>query len=342
MELEKALHLGVPGERILFNGPYKPEAALERAFSVGARVHLDNFDEILRAERVAERLGASPRVAIRLNMAVTGTPAWSRFGFNLDSGQALDAVRRLRAGGRLTLAGLHCHIGTFVQDVEAYRQEAAKMAGFANLLAREHGVLLDYLDLGGGFASRNTLHAQYLPGEQTTPSFTAYAEAIADGLSALQGPPERMPTVFLETGRALVDEAGSLVTTVHANKRLPDGRRGVVLDAGVNVLFTSNWYRHDVVPAQELTGTPEPTVLYGPLCMNIDVVRDQLLFPPVSPGDLLVVRSVGAYNVTQWMQFIVERPAVVMISRKGEASIIRRRETVETLLGQEEVPAWIG
>ncbi|MBL0278345.1 MAG: alanine racemase [Anaeromyxobacter sp.] len=341
MELEKALHLGVPGPQILFNGPFKPDAALEKAFTVGARVHLDNFDEILRAERVAQRLDLRPTVAIRLNMAVAGTPAWSRFGFNLESGQAADAVRRLRAGDRLVLAGLHCHIGTFVQDVEAYRQEAAKMAEFANQLAREHGVHLDYLDLGGGFASRNTLHAQYLPGEQTTPAFSAYAEAIADGLGALQYPPEKAPTIFLETGRALVDESGSLVASVHANKRLPDGRRGVVLDAGVNLLFTANWYKHDVIPAQELSGTPEPTVMYGPLCMNIDVVRENLLFPPVSPGDQLVFRNVGAYNVTQWMQFIQERPAVVLISRQGEVSVIRRRETVDTLLGQEEIPAWL-
>jgi diaminopimelate decarboxylase len=341
MELEKALHNGVPGGQILFNGPYKSDAALERAFTVGARVHLDNFDEILRAERVAARLELRPKVTIRLNMAVAGTPPWSRFGFNLESGQAMDAVRRLRAGDRLLLAGLHCHIGTFVQDVEAYRQQATKMAEFANLLAREHGLHLDDLDLGGGFASRNTLHAQYLPGDQTTPSFTAYVEAIADGLGALAYPPERTPTVFLETGRALVDEAGSLVASVHANKRLPDGRRGVVLDAGVNVLFTANWYKHDVIPAQELAGTPEPTVMYGPLCMNIDVVRDNLLFPPMNPGDLLVFKNVGAYNVTQWMQFIVERPAVVMISRAGQAGVIRRRETVQTLLDQEEVPGWI-
>ena len=126
---------------------------------------------------------------------VAGTPAWSRFGFNLESGQAADAVRRLRAGDRLVLAGLHCHIGTFVQDVEAYRQEAAKMAEFANQLAREHGVHLDYLDLGGGFASRNTLHAQYLPGEQTTPAFSAYAEAIAGGDKINKCPPGGEATI---------------------------------------------------------------------------------------------------------------------------------------------------
>lgn len=340
LELDKALR-HVPGTEVIFNGPFKPEGALEKAFRAGVRVHLDHFDELARAEAVARRLGLAPKVAIRVNMTVPGTPPWSRFGFNLESGQALDAVRRLKAGGVLRLAGLHAHIGTFVQEVDAYRQEARKLAELANLLAREHGVLVEWIDLGGGFASRNTLHAQYLPGDQVTPSFAQYAEAIAEGLQALATPEARMPAIYLETGRALVDEAGSLVTTVHANKRLADGRRGVILDAGVNSLFTAFWYRHDVVPAQETSGTPEPTVLYGPLCMAIDVVRDQLLFPPLAVGDRLVVRNVGAYNVTQWMQFITARPAVVMVSRRGEPSLIRRGESVETLLAQEEVPAWL-
>lgn len=341
LEFDKARRLGVPGEHILFNGPFKPEGALDKAFTAGARVHLDHFDEILRAERVAEKRGLKPKVSIRLNMAVPGTPAWTRFGFNLENGQALDAARRLRAGGRLELAGLHCHIGTFVQDVDSYRQEAKKLAEFANLLRRELGVRVDSLDLGGGLASRNTLHAQYLPGDQVTPSLSQYAEAIAEGLEALDVGGEPPPTIYLEAGRALVDDAGFLVTTVHATKRLPDGRRALVLDAGVNTLVTSAWYKHDVVPAQDFQGTPEPTVMVGPLCMNIDVLRDHLLFPPVNVGDRLVFKSVGAYNVTQWMQFIVERPAVVLVSRAGEAAVIRRRESLETLVAQEELPQWL-
>ena len=119
------------------------------------------------------------------------------------------------------------------------------------------------------------------------------------------------------------------------------GRRALVVDAGVNVLFTSFWYKHDVVPAQEFGGTPEPTVLYGPLCMNIDVVRDTLPFPALGVGDRIVFRNVGAYNVTQWMQFITYRPAVAMVSRKGEHALIRRRETLEDVTAPELLPTWL-
>src|SRR6185436_9068162 len=99
-ELEKALAAGVPAERIHWNGPYKPDAAIERALSGGTILHLDNLDELARVERIAERMRVRPCVAIRVNMAIEGQPAWSRFGFNLESGQAKEAVNRLVSGDR--------------------------------------------------------------------------------------------------------------------------------------------------------------------------------------------------------------------------------------------------
>jgi diaminopimelate decarboxylase len=340
-EYEKALHLAVPPSRILFNGPYKPEAALEKALKDGARIHIDHFDELTLAEKVAERLGIEPQVGLRLNFSLPSIPPWGRFGFNLENGQAWSAVKRIVAGGKLKLAGLHCHIGTFILDPAAYREATIKMAEMANRLRDELSLSMKWIDLGGGFASVNTLHSQYLPGDQVTPSFSQYVEAITEGLETLNFPTTELPTVFLETGRALIDEAGYLITTVHANKRLPDGRRALVVDTGVHHLFTSYWYRHDIVPAQAYSGTPEPTEIYGPLCMNMDVIRPNIIYPPVKTGDRLVIKTVGAYNVTQWMQFITLRPNVVMISRNGQCAVIRRKETLETIIALEEIPPWI-
>ncbi|MEI8254523.1 MAG: diaminopimelate decarboxylase [Deltaproteobacteria bacterium] len=340
-EWEKARHLGIPGEHIHFNGPLKTEAVLRRVVPEGTIIHIDNFDELALLERIAGELGITPRVAIRVNLAVEAIPAWSRFGFNLESGQARTAAARIVTGGKLTLAGLHCHLGTCILDPRAYRDQAAKLTGLANDLRQAYGLVLSFLDIGGGFPSHSKLKAQYLPGEQASPSFDRYAEACAEGMAGLDYPPGQEPTIVLESGRALIDDAGSMVTTVVANKRMPDGQRGLVIDAGVNVLFTSYWYDHDVVPAQPFGGLSEPTVMYGPLCMNIDVVRDTVLFPPMHVGDRLVIRNVGAYNVTQWMQFITYRPAVVMVSTTGEHAIIRNAETLETILGPEEVPSWL-
>jgi diaminopimelate decarboxylase len=341
-EYDKALHNGVSPEKIHWNGPYKPEAALARAMTNQSLIHIDNLDEFARIEQVAARLRVRPRVAIRVNMALEGMIPWSRFGLNLESGQAAELARRIIRGGTVDLVGLHSHIGTFVLDSQAYGKAAAKLANLANDLLADHGHKLQFLDLGGGFASRNTLREAYLTGEQATPPFSRYADAIVEGLSCLNYPQSELPTLVLETGRALVDEAGYLVATVEATKRLPDGRQSLVLDAGVNLLFTAFWYKHDVVPAQPCGATTEPTVMYGPLCMNIDEVRETQEFPALNVGDRVVFRNIGAYNNTQWLQFITLRPAVVMVGAEGRVAKIRRAEQLADLTSLESLPDWLG
>jgi diaminopimelate decarboxylase len=340
-EYDKALRTGVAPSEVHFNGPYKPDAAAEAAAANGTIIHLDNFDEITRLESIARRISCRPRVAVRVNMSIDGVQSWSRFGFNLESGQARDAIRRVQSSGCLDLMGLHTHIGTFILEPASYGLAANKLARLANEVLAEHGVKLSFIDLGGGFASPNSLKGQYLSGEQGAPSFSRYADAITQGLLALDYPSAERPVLVLEAGRALVDSAGYLISTVVASKRQPDSQRGLVLDAGVNLLFTSFWYDHAVSPAQEVRGASEATVLYGPLCMNIDVMRESLKLPPLSAGQRLVFRNVGAYNTTQWMQFITLRPAVVMIGVNGQTSVIRRAETLDDLTGMEEVPVWL-
>ena len=340
MELRKALAGGVTGRQIIFNGPAKTAADLTLAFEKRVHVHLDHLDELALAETVAERLGVVPEVGLRISQSELPVPTWDRFGFHLEGGRALEAARRLVRGARLSLRSLHGHIGTFIPNPEAYRLAALAMARFARSLQNELGVHIGTIDLGGGFASHNTLQAQYLPGEEATPSLAEYIEAIATGLEEGMDGAET-PRLVLETGRALVDDAGVLVATVVGNKRLVDKRRAVILDAGVNILPTAWWYRHDIRPAQDIFGTAEPTVFFGPLCMAIDVVRDRIMFPPLRVGDRVVIRHVGAYNVTQWMQFITERPNVVMVSPKGQHACIRKAETLETLMAQEQMPAWL-
>ncbi|MEZ4444241.1 MAG: hypothetical protein R3B72_34530 [Polyangiaceae bacterium] len=340
MEMHKALRAGVPGSDILFNGPGKTEAEVEEALREDVKIHIDHLDELALVERVAERLGLYPKVGIRLNIKQLPVEQWDRFGFNLENGAAMLAVRRIGRGGRLELDTIHCHIGTFILDPQAYRLAALALGRFIVELDREHGIRIATLDLGGGFASHNTLKLQYLPGEEITPSFGQYVEAIAAGLDDAFGG-RTPPRIVLETGRAMVDDAAILITSVVGNKRLSDGRRAVIVDAGVNILPTAWWYRHDVFPAQETLGHPEPSVIFGPLCMNIDVIRDRLLFPPVRAGDQLVIGHVGAYNVTQWMQFITLRPNVAMVSESGEHGLVRRAETLESLLAQEEMPRWL-
>jgi diaminopimelate decarboxylase len=337
-EYEKARTLGVPGRDIIFNGPHKPMAALRRAVEEGAQIHVDHLDEVQDLEQLAVERGRRIPIGIRLNMDTGIHPQWTRFGFNLDSGQALDAVKRIHARGHLAVTGLHAHIGTFILDPEAYRKATAKMVQFATLLQDRFGCTIEYLDVGGGFPSRSRLKGTYLPPDVAVPPIDAYAEAITDALYA-NLPPGVFPRLILETGRALVDEAGFLVTTVVATKRLADGRRGYVADAGLNDLFTSFWYRFTIETDREVQGMNEPAMVNGPLCMNIDVVDEGTLLPPLRRGTRLIVSPVGAYNVTQWMQFIEYRPAVVLVGEDGRATLIREREDLSDIERRERLPA---
>ena len=113
----------------------------------------------------------------------------------------------------------------------------------------------------------------------------------------------------------------------------------MVVDAGVNALFTAFWYDHRVTPTRDLAGAPEETVIFGPLCMNIDVLRRSILLPPLEVGDTLIVSPVGAYNNTQWMQFIEYRPSVAMVHPDATVSVVREAETLESITCQERLPA---
>ena len=337
-EYHMARQNGISGDKIIYNGPYKPEAALYTAVKEGARIHIDHYDELYLLEKISKDVEKSLDVGIRINMDTGIYPSWDRFGFNLDNGEAMNAVRRIQAGGKLRLKGLHSHIGTFITEPAAYRTETSKLAAFAATLNKDFGLIMDYIDVGGGFASKNTLHAQYAPGREANPTIDDYADAVTSGLFEHSFGPDELPMLILETGRALIDEAGYLLTTVIGNKRLPNGSRTMIVDAGVNLLFTSAWYKHDVMPAEEKEGMMEETVICGPLCMNIDVIRSAVNLPVMNNGDAVVIHPVGAYNVTQWMQFIRMRPAVVLVGDNQVVDVIRKAESLDMVKNPEHVP----
>ncbi len=336
-EYEKARGLGIEGKDIIYNGPYKPYDSLVRAAREGAKIHIDTFDEINDLERVADELEIEVPVAIRLNMDTGIYPQWSRFGFNIESGQAMDAVKRIEAGGKLRLNGLHAHIGTFMLDANAYKVETAKMVQLMNEIEASTGFSIEYIDVGGGFASKNHLRGIYQPPEVVVPSIDDYAEAITSALyENIRG--NNYPKLYLETGRHLIDEAGYLITSVVASKTLPDSRRSYIVDAGVNLLYTYFWYKFDIELARQIGGISEPAMINGPLCMNIDIIDESILLPRLKRGDKLIISPVGAYNVTQWMQFIRYRPRVLMVMEDGSVEIIREREDLTDIERRERLP----
>lgn len=340
-EYQKALKNGVPGNKIIFNGPDKTEAELRLAIENNSLIHIDHLDELYLIRELSEEMKQRPRVSIRVNMDTGIYPMWDRFGFNYENGAAWDAINKIMLNDKMDLTGLHCHIGTFMLAPSAYGVAAKKLSELALAIKKKYKKDIQYLDLGGGFASRNTLKGSYLQGPDIAPSFEQFAEAITTAILNAGFLENELPLLILETGRALIDDAGYLLGTVISNKRLSDGRRATIMDFGVNILFTSFWYNHKISPAQDFSTYTEDCVLYGPLCMNIDVVRENVTLPPLQRNDHVVVHTVGAYNMTQWMQFIALRPAIVMIDLKETPHIIRKRETLNSIESEETMPDYL-
>jgi len=335
-EMEHARALGLPGPRIVYNGPHKPFRYLIEAARQGARVNVDNLEELSDLEEVARRLGRPVKIGIRVNMRLTDTP-WDKFGFNLESGQALQVCRTIHASKFLRLSGFHLHAGTCLANVEIYRAAVNGLLELAKTVESLRLGEIEYLDLGGGYASHNTMLGQEPHRGTTAPGYSTYAEAICGPLKAQINGLRRRPLLILEPGRAIVDGPVSLLVSVVAVKRTPDGRRLVVVDGGVNVLPTAYQFRHDVSVEREGEAQLERTDVVGALCMQSDVLRRDVYLPPVSRGSILVFRHAGAYTISQSIQFIYPRPPVVLVRGK-ETYLLRRAEQTEDLVRLDDLP----
>ena len=337
-EYEKARNLGVNGPDIIFNGPYKNKIILRRAVAEGARIQVDNLDELTLLEQLAGEQGNIVPVGLRVNMHAGTEPVWDKFGLNFESGEAHRVVERIALGGRLRLDGLHMHLGTSILDLDTYGEGVEKLLNLARYAHEAFKIELKYINVGGGFASDNSLKGHNRTGEDKAPTPQQYASAICDPLLNNMPDYQNLPLLLFENGRALVDEAGFLITQVLSSKATTDGERAIIVDAGVNLLQTANWYRLNVHPVESTSEPVIATKVFGPLCMNIDILREHAPLPTLKPNDLLVIHPVGAYNITQSMQFITYRPRVVMLGANGEIDVIRDQESLETVESLEQLP----
>jgi len=335
-EYKKALQNGVPGSQIIFNGPDKHADELKLAVENNSMIHIDHFEELYILIDICNMLNTKARVAIRINMDTGIYPIWDRFGFNYESGAAWSAINKIVESDVLVLTGLHAHIGTYMLSTAAYGVATSKICYLAKECKNQLEVTIKYIDLGGGFPSANTLKGAI--GLVPTPSVDEFADIITHTILEAGFSSDDLPMLILESGRVLVDDAGYLLGSVLANKKLSDGRKAIIMDFGVNIMFTSFWYDHKISPMQEYSSYNEEAVLYGPLCMNIDVVRESVTLPLLNRGDHVVVHKVGAYNMTQWMQFIAMRPNIVLIDTNGKTHIIRKAENLAYLEQLEMIP----
>ncbi|MEY9946191.1 diaminopimelate decarboxylase [Kitasatospora sp. GAS1066B] len=340
-ELRLATAAGFPPQRILLHGNAKTpeELRLARRLRVG-RIVIDGLAEIPRLAALAiadipQRvlIRVVPGVAAGHHSSVRTGIDGQKFGFRIAGGDAAEAISRTLGQGSLQLAGLHCHLGSQITEIEPYLAALDRLVELLAEVRDRHGIELPELDLGGGHGVR------YLPQDRELDP-AEFAAAVSERLATRcveHG--LAVPRLLIEPGRAIAAPAGVALYRVLSVKHTADGRTFAAVDGGMSdnprpALYGS---AYDVRLVGRSSDAPPAVVdVVGRHCEAGDVlVRDARLPADLHPGDLLAVPAAGAYQLSMASGYnMVGRPAVVAV-RDGLARLLIRRETVEDFRARE-------
>ncbi len=338
-ELYTALQAGFPAERIFFHGNNKSLEELKLAVDSGVgRIVVDNSFELTNLEGLVREMGVAP-VAIMLRLA-PGVEAHtheycqtgqedSKFGFDLRSGQAMEAAKQVISSDCLVLKGVHCHIGSQIFEEESFIVAAEIMMQLMADIYRETGFVVEELNLGGGFG------IYYSQGDAPK-SVAVYADKIYAAVAAYaENLGIKMPQIVVEPGRAIVGTAGTTLYTLGASKEIPGIRKYVSVDGGMSDNIRPALYGalFEAALANRASEIPSEMVsVAGKCCESGDMLIWDILLPPVEPGDILAMSATGAYCYTMSSNYNrLPRPAVVLV-REGKAEVIVKRESYSDLL----------
>jgi diaminopimelate decarboxylase len=327
-ELEFAVQAGVPGERLIFHGNNKSDEELRAAADAGALLVLDALGEIPRASaagasRVLIRL--TPEVEADTHHAIRTAQTESKFGLVAD-----DAVAAIRdaAGAGLDVIGLHVHIGSQLTRTTESLLAVDRLVDVATHCRSELAWRPRVFNLGGGLGVRHTL-AEQLP----TPA--EFAGELVRHLRTLWPEPVR---IILEPGRSLVGSAGLTLYRIGEVKRT-GGVVYAAIDGGMSDNPRPQLYgsRYEALLANRADESPAGTYrIAGKHCESGDVLIESVELPEPRRGDVLAVPATGGYTLAMASNYNgVPRPAVALVA-DGEATVIRRRESLEDLLSFEQ------
>jgi diaminopimelate decarboxylase len=350
-ELWLALRLGVPGERIIYNGPAKSDASLRLAIESDVRIL--NANSIGEIGRIATAAEATGRVApIGLRVALAG--GWGgQFGIVDEIDTVAPVVTRSLADARMRLDGLHVHRGVTIRSADDLAGHVGGILGFADRLRERTGWSPRLIDLGGsladphvaGFDRREFRLNRFLgsdilaPDPEQTVSIAhgsrLAATMVAEWADRVGVEP---PDVVMEPGRSLTGDTQFLLATVldvKEDTELPHA----VLDAGINVAEAAAHEYHQLyhVHRPEARATRSYR-LAGPICTPADVLYNNWRLPDLGAGDVLAIMDTGAYFVPFSTSFSFPRPAIVECSGT-EVSVIRERETYTDLVANDRAVA---
>ena len=332
-EIFTAARAGFPTEKIYFHGNNKTDEDVRFAMDNGVGTFVvDNKEELNAISLEAGKRGITQRILLRItpgidphtHRAIMTGNVDSKFGSAIVTGQAMEMVKLALNTKNVDLAGLHCHIGSQIFDIEPFSDAADIMVRFIKDIENECAYTVRELNLGGGLGVRYTEFDKEID----------YADAIRQiaevVTSFCQKNGVKMPKVILEPGRSLVAAAGATLYTVGSVKNIPDFRTYVSVDGGMPdnpryALYGSQYTALIANKANEERAMR--ATIAGRCCESGDLLGENMDIQNAERGDILAVLVTGAYNHSMASNYNrLPRPPIVMV-KDGAARLVVRRES---------------
>ena len=336
-ELATAIKADFPMAKVSFHGNNKSESELKMALEHGVgTIVVDNFHEIDLLEsllantskKVDVQLRITPGIAAHTNSYIATGQVDSKFGFDVESGQADKALRQLMANPQITVTGIHAHIGSQIFDVQGFEGVARKLVQIAADWQKRFGFHAQVLNVGGGFGIKYSAEDHPIHPEE-------FVRAIVDVVKKeVQVHGIDMPAIWIEPGRSIVGPAGYTLYTIGSRKNIPGLLPYVSVDGGMGDNIRPALYdaKYEAVLARDPRAqNVEDVRIAGKYCESGDILSDRQPLPATKPGDVIVMLDTGAYDYAMASNYNRNpRPAVVF-AENGHDQLVIKRESYDDL-----------
>jgi len=333
-ELFRARKAGIPSERIVYSGVGKTREEIDYALKEDILLfNIESAQELEAINGRASQLGRRARIALRVNPDVDPkthpyiSTGMKKNKFGIDVEGAANEYKRAKTLSNVEIIGIDCHVGSQLTEISPFVDALKRLRTLIERL-KDDGIVIKYLDLGGGLGITYDQEAPPHPRE--------YAQAILQGLQGLPC------TLIFEPGRVIVGNAGVLLTRVLYTKQTPS-KNFVIVDAAMNDLVRPSLYGsyHHIQPLREMGQETQIVDVVGPICESSDFLARDRGLPLVEAGDFLAVMSAGAYGFTMSSNYNSRPRSSEVLVRGDDFYTIRERENWEDLIKGEKIPEFL-
>lgn len=340
-ELFTAYKAGFPLERVIFHGNNKTLDEIELGVNLGVgRFVVDNYYEMDELNKIAKNHNKIQKIFLRITPGIeahtheyikTGQID-SKFGFAPVDNMIEDAINKAIKLSNIELAGLHCHIGSQIFEIQPYEDAVEIMLGIINNIQENTGYVIKELDLGGGFG----IYYSHGDEPKTTKEYCDAILSKFDEVCSKTG--QNKPMLIIEPGRSIVGNSGTTLYTVGSIKTIPGIRKYVSVDGGMTDNIRPALYhaKYECIIANDVEKDKKETVtVCGKCCESGDILLNDINISIPESRDILAVMTTGAYGYSMSNNYNkIPRPPVVMV-KDNKTRLICKRETYEDLIKNE-------